>query len=160
MADNSLSHRVNHCGGSLMDWVRRNFQPSGRTSRVGYWRYQIGSMLVCAVLILLTVILSNTGGPSVLPFVLIIPLVLALLLIAVRRLHDRNRSAWWLLPFVFGPFSILVAANYFIKQGGGAVLVALPLSLLAMALNLWGWIEMGFLAGTRGPNRYGPEPIR
>jgi uncharacterized membrane protein YhaH (DUF805 family) len=47
-----------------------------------------------------------------------------------KRWHDRNKSGWWSLIL-------------FIPIIGG----------------IWMLIELGFLRGTEGANRYGPDPI-
>ena len=74
---------------------------------------------------------------------------------SVKRLHDRGRSAWWIAFFVAGPylFGILGALL-------GDSYVALSLHLLGIALNIWFGIEMLFLRGTRGANRFGPDPLQ
>ena len=33
------------------------------------------------------------------------------------------------------------------------------LSLVSFAIVIWGFIEMGVLRGTRGDNKYGPDPL-
>lgn len=38
-------------------------------------------------------------------------------------------------------------------------LPAAAVALAALALSLWGGIEIGFLKGARGPNRFGPAPV-
>ena len=48
-----------------------------------------------------------------------------------KRWHDRDKSGWW---------SLIVLVPYI-----GA---------------LWALVELGFLAGTSGPNRYGPQPTK
>jgi uncharacterized membrane protein YhaH (DUF805 family) len=50
------------------------------------------------------------------------------LAITVKRWHDRDKSGWYSLASV------------------------VPL------LNLWPFIELGFLDGSREPNHYGPSP--
>ncbi len=50
------------------------------------------------------------------------------ILVTIKRAHDRNHSGWFIL------------------------LCFIPI------LNLWPAIELGFLAGTNGPNQYGPDP--
>jgi len=35
----------------------------------------------------------------------------------------------------------------------------LALSLLSFAISIWAIVVLGFLRGTRGPNRYGPDPL-
>jgi uncharacterized membrane protein YhaH (DUF805 family) len=32
-------------------------------------------------------------------------------------------------------------------------------SLASLAVSLWALVELGFLRGTAGPNRYGPDPL-
>jgi uncharacterized membrane protein YhaH (DUF805 family) len=67
---------------------------------------------------------------------------IALLVIAIGRLHDVERSAWWLSALVLIPlFAALVGAP--------------AIALLALA----GWIALLFWPGTIGPNRYGPDPL-
>jgi uncharacterized membrane protein YhaH (DUF805 family) len=33
------------------------------------------------------------------------------------------------------------------------------LSLVAFAISIWGFVELGCLRGTDGPNTYGPDPL-
>jgi uncharacterized membrane protein YhaH (DUF805 family) len=33
------------------------------------------------------------------------------------------------------------------------------LALASFALSIWGFVEIGCLPGTAGPNRYGPNPV-
>ena len=37
--------------------------------------------------------------------------------------------------------------------------VAFALGLVALALSIWSFVELFCLRGTRGPNRFGPDPI-
>ena len=32
-------------------------------------------------------------------------------------------------------------------------------SLAALAISLWLFVQIGFLKGTQGPNRFGPDPL-
>jgi uncharacterized membrane protein YhaH (DUF805 family) len=73
---------------------------------------------------------------------------------AVKRLHDRDRSGWWTIPFIVLPG--LVAQ--FDDRIGDSVL-ATVIDAAASVLFLWGMIEIWLLKGTRGPNRYGPDPL-
>ncbi|TPQ26335.1 DUF805 domain-containing protein [Bradyrhizobium guangdongense] len=73
---------------------------------------------------------------------------------AIKRLHDRTRSGWWIIPFFFIPnllfhFSDLTPdANWFVPIDWGVFL-----------LWLWGLVEMFLLRGTPGTNRFGPDPL-
>ena len=73
---------------------------------------------------------------------------------SIKRLHDRNKSAWWMIPFFLVP-----ALS---EQFGGRLPdshAVLTVSLIASALWLWGLVEMGWLKGTAGPNRFGADPL-
>ena len=72
----------------------------------------------------------------------------------IKRLHDRNRSGWWSIVFVIAP-------ALFGKIGGGpdASDTASLLALAALPLTIWGAVELLFLKGTKGPNRFGPDPL-
>jgi uncharacterized membrane protein YhaH (DUF805 family) len=73
---------------------------------------------------------------------------------AIKRLHDRDRSGWWIVLFFFVPgllfyvWDWLPEANWF-----------LPFDLAIHALWLWGIVELFFLRGTSGSNRFGPDPL-
>ena len=73
---------------------------------------------------------------------------------AIKRLHDRDSSGWWIVPFFFVPglysqFSDLLPNSTWM----------LPFSLTVLALWLWGLVEMFCRPGTSGHNRFGPDPL-
>jgi uncharacterized RDD family membrane protein YckC/uncharacterized membrane protein YhaH (DUF805 family) len=83
------------------------------------------------------------------------------LAVAVRRLHDTNRSGWWLLaPFIpYGiGFALMIPsigsgdASPFASFGPAMVLILIG---AAMAMGLFVFM---LLPGTKGPNRFGPDP--
>lgn len=74
--------------------------------------------------------------------------------IGVKRLHDRDRSGWWILLFYFGP-SLLAGA----QNSTDAGLASLILGLGALVISIWCLVELGFLRGTVGSNRFGPNPL-
>lgn len=93
--------------------------------------------------------------------------VVTILLLAaavVRRLHDRDRAGWWgLLPVPCTLAAILLAPVS--VEGFRATTVAPPPILFAAFLNSMAyWVLFIVLIvilareGTRGPNRFGPEP--
>jgi len=78
------------------------------------------------------------------------------LAIGVKRLHDRDRSGWWILLFYFGP-TVLAAAQNSTADGS---LASTVLGLGTFAIWVWALVELGFLRGTSGPNRFGPDPLK
>ncbi|HUG63153.1 MAG TPA: DUF805 domain-containing protein [Methylomirabilota bacterium] len=74
------------------------------------------------------------------------------LAIIVRRLHDRGKSAWWLLPYVALPIGLDVVTDY---TEAGEIPARIGDLLILIAT-----FELGVIPGTPGPNRYGPDPLR
>jgi uncharacterized membrane protein YhaH (DUF805 family) len=76
----------------------------------------------------------------------------------IRRLHDRNKSGWWIVPFYVLPF----AADMALLSGRIAERYPLPaafVSLAGLVMTVWALVELGFVKGTAGTNRYGPDPV-
>jgi uncharacterized membrane protein YhaH (DUF805 family) len=76
--------------------------------------------------------------------------------IAIKRLHDRDKSAWWYLVYSVLPFALFIGAIhlYMARSYEAATL----LFVLSFAGLIWAIVELGFLPGTAGPNRYGSPP--
>jgi uncharacterized membrane protein YhaH (DUF805 family) len=83
------------------------------------------------------------------------------LAVYVKRLHDRNKSAWWLLLYVLLPGALQIYAH----STGHSMLVS-SMSMIgkvsygvAMLIGLWVFIELYCFRGTKGPNRFGGDPV-
>jgi uncharacterized membrane protein YhaH (DUF805 family) len=74
--------------------------------------------------------------------------------IGIKRLHDRDRSGWWMVAFYVVPFLLDKASDRI-----GYPTVAYIVGLAGAGLSLWGFIEIFCLKGTRGPNRFGSDPL-
>ena len=73
---------------------------------------------------------------------------------AIKRLHDRDKTGWWLLPFFVVPglyeqFADRLPDSYLTVWSARAV----------SALYLWGFAELYLLKGTNWTNRFGPNPL-
>jgi uncharacterized membrane protein YhaH (DUF805 family) len=73
----------------------------------------------------------------------------------IKRLHDRNKGGWWIIPFFIGP----AVLGSLVDRLGDQSYLAMALALAAIGLNAWGFIELLFFRGTRGPNRFGSDPL-
>jgi len=73
---------------------------------------------------------------------------------SIKRLHDRDKSGWWMVPFLVVPG----LHDQFADRLGDSYAADL-LGIVAGVLALWGFIEMLFLKGTCGTNRFGPDPL-
>ena len=142
------------------------FSFRGRINRAKYWlaALVIFGILVVAIGIGATAaVAGNYSSPLLL---LIFPVVLLALFsglaVGAKRLHDREKSAWWLLPFYLVP-GVLQGVADSLKDIRGedmvSLVLALALYLVALALSVWAFVELGCLRGTVGANRYGPDPL-
>jgi uncharacterized membrane protein YhaH (DUF805 family) len=79
------------------------------------------------------------------------------LAVSIKRLHDRDKSGAWLWLFAVGPWACVilgVPASMGHGLGVGTLFV-----LAGFAISIWAFVELGCLAGTAGPNRFGPDPL-
>lgn len=73
---------------------------------------------------------------------------------SIKRLHDRDRSGWWMVPFVAVPYcydhlsDLLPDSNFML----------IP-AMIAFVLLVWGFVELYFLSGSKATNRFGPNPL-
>ncbi len=120
----------------------------GRSNRKPFWLGLLVLMIVSTILQFILFGLFGVGmmGPS--PDAdpaaamaevgkMMVPLGILLLLtlwptlaLYAKRWHDRDKSGWWSL-----------------------------IMLIPLIGGIWMLIELGFLRGTDGPNRFGPDPI-
>jgi len=68
----------------------------------------------------------------------------------VKRLHDRNK---WMVPFYIVP-----GLYSHLKDRLPDTYAVGVLGVVAIVLCLWSFVELLCLRGTRGPNRFGPDP--
>ncbi len=127
----------------------------GRITRKEYWFGVTGTAVVAlAGFAAFYVILFLTGSihSDLILFalaLLVLTPVLALwpfLAVHIKRLHDRDRSGWWVLIWNIP----LVAWILGDSQVGAAA--------LGGAIGLWTIIDLGLGRGTAGPNRFGNDP--
>jgi uncharacterized membrane protein YhaH (DUF805 family) len=78
-------------------------------------------------------------------------ILLPMLAVGARRLHDIDRSGWWQL-IGFGPLILSLCLPF-----AGLERAALALSLIAL-IGLVVLLVFAALEGRPGANRYGPDP--
>ena len=148
-----------------IDWARRPLQRyadfSGRAPRAEYWWYVLGTMIAYLVVMIVESIvgLDGTVGPyGPLSLILMLGLLVPGLAVTVRRLHDTNRSGWWILIAVIPYFILGVLAGGAMASGSmGAMATAGLLGLVAMVGAIVLLVFM-VLPGTKGDNRFGADP--
>ncbi|MGI8943571.1 MAG: DUF805 domain-containing protein [Qipengyuania sp.] len=139
-----------------MEWMilpfKRYAEFSGRSRRMEYWMFALLNVIVMTVLMFLAFgaggfanladpeaaeagLGAMFGGLGLLLVIYALAVLIPSVAVTVRRLHDRDMSGWWYLGAILGSMIPVIG---FLVSIAFLVLMALP--------------------GTRGPNRYGPDP--
>jgi uncharacterized membrane protein YhaH (DUF805 family) len=148
---------VNDPGNKVPPLLNLLFAFVGRIGRSGFWL----AAAICLGAWLLTDLLSLAIGRGFM-FRTIQSAVVALMLVCsaavgIKRLHDRDKSSWWLAVFIAAPVMLIASGLGLAILSNIELLV--PTSIAgALAIVAWAVIELGVLRGTVGPNAYGPEP--
>ena len=142
-----------------MDWGHLFFNFSGRINRAKYWIAMLVYSAIYIVLAIVGYVTDNSAIYQAINGMLNIVIFISSLAVGVKRLHDRNKSGWYLVLFYIVP-GILVTAGIVVGTFmDDSILLASILGLAAFAIGVWAFVELGCLRGTAGPNRYGPDPL-
>ncbi len=139
-----------------MHWMfmpfRRYADFSGRSRRMEYWMFILFNFIVTSILSgiafssadpsllnydpvsFFTEVFSSFGGILLTLYSLII--LVPIIALNVRRLHDRDMVGWWYLGMI--------------------ICSAIPILNFVTSI---GYLVLMILPGTQGPNRFGPDPL-
>lgn len=123
----------------MFEALRRYAQFTGRARRAEYWMFALFNWLMAWGFYILLVMMGATGemnetlspaalGVALAYFLFGLSMAIPSLAVAVRRLHDIDRTGWWLLIGLLPGLGALVLFIFFIREG------------------------------SRGPNRFGDDP--
>jgi uncharacterized membrane protein YhaH (DUF805 family) len=150
-----------------MSWRWLFFGFKGRINRAKYWLTMLAYMVAGIVLAGIGYAAGDTIVWQALRSIADLALAVSGLAVAVKRLHDRDKSAWWVLFFYLFPFALIFIAIAGAFAGinglgelavGWGFLVKLCI-VAAIAIGVWFFAELACFRGTRGYNRYGADPI-
>jgi uncharacterized membrane protein YhaH (DUF805 family) len=142
-----------------MNWGHLFFNFSGRINRAKYWVAMLIYSAIYIVLAIVGYLTDNSAIYQAINGMLNIVIFISSLAVGVKRLHDRNKSGWYLVLFYIVP-GILVTAGIVVGTFmDDSILLASILGLAAFAIGVWAFVELGCLRGTIGPNRCGPDPL-
>ena len=112
-----------------MDYKQLFLSPQGRLNRKPYW---IGVLILLAIQLVGNLLFANFDreAPSIPALIVSLLLLYPSVVLGIKRCHDRDHPGWWLL-----------------------------IVLIPLLGPLWLLVELGFLRGTPGPNRFGPDPL-
>ena len=130
---------------------------SGRINRAKFWLAALIYVVFFGAVIGITMAVSSSlNAMLAAALIAYIPLIISGIAVGIRRLHDRNKSGWWLLVFYVAPLLLNLVSGYALDEAGMAHQAAL---FLSFAINIWALIELGAMRGTIGPNQYGNDPL-
>jgi len=133
---------------SIKTCFRKYIDFSGRASRSEYWWFFLFSVIVR----LATTWIIGVG------FIIGLVLLLPSLAVTARRLHDTNRTGWWILMPIGAGIAGIVAGGIAALTGTLFAGVALAIlgSIAGYLVLLWFLIQ----PSDPGVNRYGPNPFQ
>ena len=115
-----------------MDFKKFYLSPEGRVNRKQFWLWLVLPLTAIEILLALVDVKTGNYNPelSVGLFSGIFALVALIpaIIVYIKRFHDRDKSGWWVL-----------------------------IGLIPVIGSIWLLFELGFLKGTPGPNRFGPQ---
>jgi uncharacterized membrane protein YhaH (DUF805 family) len=160
-----------------MPWTQYLFSFQGRIGRGGFWLFffvvqfanQVAYLMIASAIMLLwngsldvdqagtleTVTLTILALPFV-PIAFISPFA-----IWAKRLHDRNKSGWWQIVYLpsFALFATAMELHDDHLVSDPLYYLSVAIAAIGYAVLIWIAIEAAFIRGTRGENRFGPDPL-
>ena len=106
-----------------LDLLYMYTSPEGRIGRQTWW---IGVAILFVASLLLGALLGHDG---LIPFFVNMLILVAGIMLHIKRCHDRGKTGWWCL-----------------------------LLLIPVVGMIWAIIDLGVLEGEKGPNRFGSAP--
>lgn len=115
----------------MIDWWKKvvfenyaNFE--GRARRSEFWYFQLFNFIISFVLSFVLALISESL--IAVSYLFSLAVLIPSIAVGVRRLHDTNRSGWWMLIGLVPLVGAIVLIYFFASEG------------------------------TAGPNQYGPDP--
>lgn len=161
-----------------LEVLKKYAQFSGRARRKEYWMFVLINLVITLVLSYIdrtigTEIGTGENRQGLISGVYGLAVLIPSIAVCVRRLHDTDRSGWWILA----PIAPMVVAIITILMSLGGTLLMFtgtePIFMRGSATALWVISAISFLTaivmslvtlvfyvkpGTVGPNKYGDDP--
>lgn len=100
-----------------MEWylsVLKNYAEfSGRARRKEYWMFMLFNIIVTCII----AVIDSAMGTVILGALYALAVFIPSIGVSIRRLHDTNRSGWWLLIAFLPLIGSLVLLVFFVLEG-------------------------------------------
>lgn len=125
---------------NFINCLRKYCNFSGRSSRYEYWSFT----LVYALLSLLVQAMDSIFGMRVLVLLFGLAMLLPSWGVAVRRLHDVNRSGWWLLlPSVITVVGAIISKHAGLTDSPSMYIFIMVAVIISSFVILYWFIKKG-----------------
>jgi len=102
----------------MIEWylsvLKKYAEFSGRARRSEYWYFALANFIVAVVLNLIDI---GIFGFGVLSWIYGLGVLIPGLAVGIRRLHDTNRSGWWLLLAFIPLIGAIVLIVFLVQEG-------------------------------------------
>ena len=116
-----------------MDFKQFYLSAQGRVNRKQWWLKLVLPVFVISIILAFVDMATGNfdpqNGVGLFSSIFGLAVLIPAILVYIKRFHDRDKSGWWIL-----------------------------IGLIPIIGAIWLLVELGFLAGTPGPNRFGPPP--
>jgi uncharacterized membrane protein YhaH (DUF805 family) len=179
---------------SPINWALRPLKKyatfSGRAPRAEFWWFFLFLMIVYFAITFAigfsavgiaatqseptTGMLASLGAATIFVVIFWLALLIPMIAVQVRRLHDTNRSGWWLggfylLYFIYMilTFGLIGSSMTAAVEGSAGAPASAPGGGMVMGIMVFGLLFFVYaiallifycLPGTTGPNKYGADP--
>jgi uncharacterized membrane protein YhaH (DUF805 family) len=114
-----------------MDFKQFYFSPEGRVNRKQWWLWLVLPFTVIGIILVFVDMATGRYDPEynvgLFSGLFALLSLIPAIMVYIKRFHDRDKTGWWVL-----------------------------IGLIPLIGPLWLLIELGFLKGTDGANRFGP----
>jgi uncharacterized membrane protein YhaH (DUF805 family) len=100
-----------------LDVLKKYAVFNGRARRKEYWMFFLFNIIIAVVL---GVVEGIVGGPGVLGALYGLAVLLPGIGVSIRRLHDTDRSGWWLLIGLVPLIGAIVLLVFFVQDSQAA----------------------------------------
>ena len=98
----------------MFEAIKKYADFSGRARRKEYWLFILLYLIAAVIAGIIDAVLATMG---IIGIILTLGLFIPSLSVGVRRLHDINRSGWWMLIGLIPLIGAIVLIVFFCKDG-------------------------------------------
>ena len=149
-----------------MEWfikVLKNYATfNGRARRKEYWMYTLFVIIISIILSIIDNALGlhigeptmqygvEVNGSGILGSIFSLAILIPGLAVSTRRLHDINKSGWWIVGF----YGVIFVGAFLMRMMPSMLII---FSVLVLVATVW-LIVLFATEGDKGENQYGPDP--